>query len=74
MRYNYRYGILFKFDPSMDMIINSPYGYMTILSLFYDFTREYKKGDVVNFTYNKSSAKKIIDWFDKEGKKINLMN
>jgi len=74
MRYNYKYGILFKFNPSMDVVLNKRFGYMTILELFYNFTREYKKDDVVNFTYNKNSAKKIIDWFNKEGYKINMMD
>ena len=43
MRYNYKYGILFKFNPSMDVVLNKRFGYMTILELFYNFTREYKK-------------------------------
>lgn len=73
MKYNYKYGILFKFNPCMDVILNKPFGYSVILDLLYNNTRDYKKGDIINFTYNKGNNKRIIQWFNNKGYKINLM-
>lgn len=68
MKYNYKYGILFKFNPIMDLIINKPFGYMILLSLFNENSRDFKEGDKINFTYNKGNNKKLLNWYNKINK------
>lgn len=66
MNYNHEYGILFKFNPIMECMLGQFEGWRIVLQLFNDSIPYDKNKHDVEFTYNKSSWKKLLKFINKK--------